>query len=145
MNLTGRTEIWHTIWNEASKNLVLGKGYGGYWGVMGDAYEKHKRVMQSHNGYLEVLLQVGIVGLVVLIAFLLQFSRKIGKVPKSFFDWNIFAMCFLIMIILYNYTEASFIQNNLMWTLTVFLSTVLISDNSHIIKNPALPEDSMRF
>jgi len=82
-------------------------------------------VNQSHNGYLEVYLQVGIVGLVFLSSFILEFCGNIRRIIN--YDWGVFMICFLTMWLLTNYTEATFINSNLSWSMIVFLT--IISSN----------------
>lgn len=121
-NLTGRDEIWSSILKVASQNSMFGVGYGGYWGMVKEAYSKHHEVMQSHNGYLEVYLQVGIVGIIALFAFFMEFCGKLRREFNYIFDWGVLGICFLIMVLLYNYTESGFIEAGFLWTITVFLT-----------------------
>jgi hypothetical protein len=84
-----------------------------------------EEILQSHNGYLEVYFQVGIVGILTLFAFILEFCNKIRRKFNYYFDWAVFGICFLFMMLLYNYTEAAFIAASLMWTMTIFITVVL--------------------
>lgn len=124
-NLTERDEIWTSVIEIASQSPIIGSGYGGYWGLAGDTTKKHHGVDQSHNGYIEIYLQVGIIGIIVFILFIFEFCRNLQRVINHIYDWGVFGMCFLIMLLLYNYTEAGLITTSLMWSLTVFLTIVL--------------------
>lgn len=128
--LTGRTDIWQLVLEVASHNPILGVGFGGFWGLEDDVTSEHG-VKQSHNGYLEVYLQVGIVGIVALFAFLMEFCGKVRREVNYMFDWGVFGICFLLMLVLYNYSEASFIQAGFMWTITVFLTVVFSAPCLH--------------
>ncbi len=121
-SLTGRTDIWSSVLDLASRNPLLGVGYGGYWGLAEGSYSME--VKQSHNGYLDVYLQVGMVGIVALFAFFLAFCNKVRREFDHVFDWGVFGICFLLMVLLYNYTEASFLETSYMWTTMVFLTVV---------------------
>lgn len=121
--LTGRTDIWRSVLEVAAHKSILGSGYGGYWGLHGE-FDKHYGVGQSHNGYLDVYLQVGIVGLAALFMFFLEFCGNVRRELNHVFDWRMFGICFITIILLYNYSEASFIAHNYMWTVTVFLAVV---------------------
>jgi len=121
--LTGRTDIWRSVLEVAARKPILGTGYGGYWGLQGE-FDRHYEVGQSHNGYLDVYLQVGIVGLAALFMFFLEFCGNVRRELNHVYDWGMFGICFITIMLLYNYSEASFIVQNYMWTVTVFLSVV---------------------
>lgn len=121
--LTGRTDIWRSVLEVAARKPILGTGYGGYWGLQGES-DRHYGAVQSHNGYLDVYLQVGIVGLAALFMFFLEFCGNVRRELNHVLDWGMFGICFIPIMLLYNYSEASFIVANYMWTVTVFLSVV---------------------
>ena len=95
--LTGRDEIGRSVLDVASRNPLLGVGYGGYWGLQTEITSQH-HVHQSHNGYLDVYLQVGIVGIVALFAFVMQFCGKIRREFSRIFEWAVFGISFLLML-----------------------------------------------
>ena len=66
---TGRSQIWTVITAYARDHLLLGAGYGSFWGI-GDnspvlSYGTGwlETVYQAHNGYLEMLVNIGLIGL----------------------------------------------------------------------------------
>ncbi len=128
-DLTYRDRIWSSVLDIASRNPILGTGYGGYWGLAADS-SGHRGVNQSHNGYIEVYLQVGVAGIMFLIIFIFKFCGNIRQEIEHTYDWGLFGMCFLLMMLLYNYSEASFISGNLTWSLMVILSIVFSNSNS---------------
>ncbi|MBI3544984.1 MAG: O-antigen ligase family protein [Gammaproteobacteria bacterium] len=84
-SLTGRTEIWAIISEHIRYHPLLGTGYGAYWTagpVAGtDSYEFYWRMGtfypgSAHNGYLEILNDLGWVGLLGLIAYLITYVRQ---------------------------------------------------------------------
>jgi len=106
----------------ADENPVLGVGYGGYWGLVPGSYYKHYQVKQSHNGYIEVYLNVGLVGIAALIFFIFEFSGNITRIFYYYFETGILGICVIMTILLYNYSEGAYFESNLMWTLPVYLS-----------------------
>jgi tetratricopeptide (TPR) repeat protein len=62
----GRSESWHTAWQEAKTHPVLGGGAGSYAGF----WMQHRRVPDTvhdaHNLYLETLAELGPLGLLLL-------------------------------------------------------------------------------
>ncbi len=72
--LTGRTDIWHLVIADIYKRPLLGWGYLAFWSTSNPAAVDiattlHWFAPQAHNGLLEILLHVGLVGaaLVILI------------------------------------------------------------------------------
>jgi exopolysaccharide production protein ExoQ len=85
MSLTGRTEIWAILSEHISYHPFLGTGYAAYWTagpVAGaDAYAFVWRMGSfypgsAHNGYLEIVNDLGWVGLVCLIAYIVMHVRQ---------------------------------------------------------------------
>ena len=80
---TGRSEIWSLISGHIGLQPWLGSGYGAYWTgpVIGTpSYLFIERMAfypgSAHNGYLEVLNDLGAVGLLLLFAYLLSYLRQ---------------------------------------------------------------------
>jgi len=80
---TGRSEIWTLITEHVAVQPWLGSGYGAYWNgpLPGTpSYTFIERMAfypgSAHNGYLEILNDLGTVGLVLLLAYLLCFLRQ---------------------------------------------------------------------
>jgi len=108
-SLTGRTEIWKNLLIFDS-NWLLGTGYESFW--LGDrlyqVWMKTGFVTQAHNGYLEVYLNLGVVGLAILVGLLLSSYRRICK---SFVQSPVLAPLVLAswtLALFYNITEAAF-------------------------------------
>ena len=83
-SLTGRDLIWLYIWSEIKKQFLFGYGYGTYW-IMGtpviDLFTAFVgwRVNEAHNGFLEIMLQLGITGFVIFLFVLIKFITKTIK------------------------------------------------------------------
>lgn len=127
---TGRTGIWAAVSDVASRNLLFGVGYGGYWGLE-DELTPIIHVKEGHNGYLDVYLDVGMVGLVLLFAFLLAYYYKVLRELNHSYDWGIFGICSLVMLLLANYTEGSLLKASFMWSIPVFLTIVFSAPSLH--------------
>lgn len=68
MTLTGRTDIWQSLWLSVEKRPLLGYGYVAFWqGLNGESANAilaaHWMFGYAHNGFLEIVLQLGFVGL----------------------------------------------------------------------------------
>lgn len=83
LSFTGRTEIWTIISEHISLRPLLGSGYGAYWTGAVDSSESYELMARlnfypgsAHNGYLEVMNDLGTVGLLVLIGYLFVYLRQ---------------------------------------------------------------------
>lgn len=74
--LTGRTEIWAYVISDIQMKPLLGWGYEAFWGDNPAAKEisdaVHWVVPQAHNGLLELLVEIGLVGTTLFVALLVR-------------------------------------------------------------------------
>lgn len=130
-SFTGRTIIWNAVRDIASRAPWFGVGFGGYWGLGVDEIISTLGVSETHNGYLEVYLSIGMVGFVLLLAFLLAHYRKMLRELDHSYDWGVFGICFLVMLLLANYTEGSLLKASFMWSILVFITIVFSGSSLH--------------
>ncbi len=110
VTLTARTFLWADIWIEISKHFLLGCGFQGFWVIDSPHIEVLYATyvwipIQAHNGYLDVLNEVGMIGLTLLIVTILNYFLNIRKL-KGAHIWK----WFVILAIIFNITESSFIR-----------------------------------
>jgi O-antigen ligase len=72
ITLTGRTEIWNAVLTSIAKRPLCGYGYQAFWlGLEGESYHVILAVSwmlaQAQNGFLDVTLQLGLVGLTIVV------------------------------------------------------------------------------
>jgi len=107
-SLTGRTNIWDAVLSTHT-NPILGTGYDSFW--LGDrlniVWRLAGTVNESHNGYLETYLNLGTIGLLLMIGLLLASYKVIcnNLVPSPAFASLTLAMWLIALF--YNMTEAS--------------------------------------
>lgn len=110
-NLTGRTQIWSVLLR-APINPLLGTGYQSFWlGSRIDWFDQFAggdNVHEAHNGYLEIYLDLGVVGLFLLITFLIASYRSICKRLDRFTPLASLGLAAWTMLLFYNVTEAAF-------------------------------------
>jgi O-antigen ligase len=81
-SFSGRTAIWAIINDHIVQAPLLGTGYGAYWveSVTSPSYVMERRLYfyptEAHNGYLDVINDVGWIGAACLIAYLLKYVRQ---------------------------------------------------------------------
>lgn len=118
-SLTGRTEIWREVRDIAARNPIIGVGYGGFWGIKSADVDRFQ-IKQSHNGYLDVYLELGMVGMVLLF---LVFMESAQVVSDGYFvsrDWSVYGLCLLIVVLLFNTSESGFFVPSYLWIVLVF-------------------------
>jgi O-antigen ligase len=107
---SGRTDLWEYIWNEIMKHPIQGVGYQGFWNVnrlkYSDIYEIFLWLpQQSHNGYLDILNEIGAIGMVLLLSMVGYYLYNYRNAAKPYI-W-----IFLILIpLLTNFSESSFLR-----------------------------------
>jgi len=112
-DLTGRaTDIWPVVMQEALRHPLLGAGYGSAWGL-GGKLSTATGLGQAHNGYLDVFLELGLVGVALLTGFLLSAGAKVREESKLNADWAVFALSLLLMAMFYNLSESAFFDTYL--------------------------------
>ena len=103
--LTGRTAIWAELLPFAMKEPIIGHGIDGFFT---DAMQKSLgNLPHGHNGYLDILLDYGFVGLFLVSMFLLSSCGKAYKSMDYDYSWGIFWMSFLIMSVIHDIAEPS--------------------------------------
>ncbi|WP_431279773.1 O-antigen ligase family protein [Leifsonia poae] len=80
-DLTGRLDIWKSVIELAQQRPAFGWGWVSYWAPWvkpfdGLAVRNGVQYLQAHNAWLDVWLQLGIVGLVVFILLVLTTLRR---------------------------------------------------------------------
>jgi O-antigen ligase len=138
--LTGRTDIWDALLESIARRPLLGYGYNGYWlGEDGPAAETLAAIgwhtPSAHNGFLEVSLQLGLVGLgILLFLYLGWFRRAFVAVRNTTSADGLWPATYATFILLYNLTESVLLdRNNLYWALFVAVAC------SPLLREPAAP------
>jgi O-antigen ligase len=93
MTFTNRSAIWAIVVENIQQHPWLGSGYGGYWTGPVPGSPSYRFVTElyfypteSHNGYLELISDLGVLGLVLLLAYLavyLQQSLKLIRMNRA--------------------------------------------------------------
>lgn len=114
-NLTGRTDLWRILLG-MHINPLLGTGYESFW--LGPrlewVYYKFGYVNEAHNGYLELYLSQGLIGLFLLVAFLIASYRTICRRLSPFSNFASLSLALWTVLLFYNVTEAAFKSSHLM-------------------------------
>jgi O-antigen ligase len=115
--LTDRTALWNELL--AFKiNPIFGTGFESFWlGERREAlWEAHWwRPNEAHNGYLETYLNLGLTGLLVLIALIIATYRKARLELFRNFQFGRLRLGVLAMVVAYNWTETTFKNISPLW------------------------------
>jgi len=115
--IMGRAEIWRQCL-ALHTNPIFGVGFESFW--LGDRLNllhegRPWQPNEAHNGYLEVYLNLGLVGLLILAGLITATFCKIRLALLRDFEWARFRLSFLVAIVFYNWTEVSFRGLSLSW------------------------------
>jgi O-antigen ligase len=129
--LTGRTELWADLLNIRIVPLI-GAGYKSFW--MGpwvlDLWEKYAfRVNQAHNGYLEIYLNGGLIGVGLLLAMIVSTGSKLKKELLDGDNLATFVFSLFITALISNLTEATFNALSIIW-LVILLAALYYPPSS---------------
>ncbi len=108
--MSGRTLIW-TALLRCHTNPLVGTGFESFW--LGETRKQLKGLFyydlnEAHNGYLEIYLTLGLIGLFILIALFVATFWKARRELFRNFEWGRYRLGFLVAVVLYNWTEAGF-------------------------------------
>jgi O-antigen ligase len=119
---SGRIFIWDFATYQIGHRPLLGWGYESFWLVGSDApsvVEAQgwlKTMPNSHNGYLDTVVEMGLVGLALLVIFIMTTLHAIGRVAvrNPARAWVMLSLAIFIMF--HNLLESSWMRaGNLVW------------------------------
>ena len=131
-NLSGRSELWGFLLDDVKARPWLGYGYGAFWraGADGPSAAVLRRVPRwspphAHNGFLDVWLNTGLLGLVVLVCGLGTAAtaaiRQVVELKTWLSGWPLVSLAYVGLV---NLSESALMrQNQILWSL--FVAAVL--------------------
>ena len=140
--LTGRIPLWKDLIRLGKNDIFFGSGYESYW------IKYYKEIwakwtflpISAHNGFVEVLLNLGLLGLAIMIYVI---SRPLShlvtqdSLSQPLGYWN---LTVLTLFIISNLTESWLICMSLGWYL--FLTVLTISGKDRLMRSPSLTASS---
>lgn len=130
LTLTGRTDLWPLVVAKIQERPLLGYGFNGFWhGNDGESLYIWNAIRwtppNSHNGFLDLALSLGIIGIAVF--FILFWSSVVKNIAllRVKFRWHyVWPLSYFIFLVLKNFSESSLMsQNSFHWV--VFTISVL--------------------
>ena len=131
--LTGRTQLWQAVWIAIRKHPFVGYGFNAFWlGMVGESASVistvHWLVIHSHNGVLDVLLDLGACGvLLCAAAYLAALKDGFRFYRAGRFREHAWPLAFLTFLLLYNATESAVLQPNSVFLILLTAITVRLA------------------
>jgi O-antigen ligase len=110
--LTDRTEVWGVLLSLV-QNPVLGAGFESFW--LGPRLETMWRLYwwrpnEAHNGYLEIFLNLGWVGVAMLAIIIATGYKRVFGMWRRGAPTGTLSLAFFFVALVYNFTEAAFFR-----------------------------------
>jgi O-antigen ligase len=135
LTFTGRLPLWEVIWDKIQLNFWNGYGFGAFWDVAGsdNSLGLSKSVGwlgvvgQAHNGYLDLFLQTGAIGLglaVLSLGWIFHLAARLLAQPTHHsgdMPARAFGYAMVLSIALYNLLESSYLRPHHMQAIWLFL------------------------
>jgi exopolysaccharide production protein ExoQ len=126
-SLTGRVGIWQLVLPSIERNPILGYGYSAFWVPDSQTAERIREELNwagaphAHNGFIDMALGLGFVGLLMLLAgYLAAVRRAIESFHQGAEREAMWPLVYLSFFLLYQFTEGSLVaENNIYWILYV--------------------------
>lgn len=130
--LTGRTPMWEAVLDMVERRPFLGYGYSAFWtdreGPAGEVWRAIGwTTPNAHSGYLDLLLQLGLIGMgIFLIGALVALVRAVKGAHRFRSSLTLWPPLLIAFVLLYNFTETTLLQQNtIIWVL--YVATVCIT------------------
>jgi O-antigen ligase len=128
-DLSGRIYIWQFVDFEIAKKPLFGWGYRSIWLVgpdsptLTDTGSWVGRMPSAHNGYLDMMLDTGYVGLILFIVFIFATLRAIGRVTGRDPARAWLLLSIALFISLQNFLESAWMEGaEALWFMFVIVA-----------------------
>jgi O-antigen ligase len=124
-NFTGRTDIWEAVFR-AAPNPIFGAGYESYWitpeyankfaaDLLARGWWRPETINEAHNGYIEIFLNLGFVGLGLIALIFIRGYRQAYAAFRQQPQIGGLLLAYLPVAGVYSVTEAGFRLMNPIW------------------------------
>jgi O-antigen ligase len=132
-SLTTRVPIWGELLGMVT-NPLLGTGFESFWSGerMTYIWDRYGDIIQSHNGYIDIYINIGLVGLGLLIGCIVSgFSKAYRTLYRDYLP-AMLRIGLIAAVIAYNFTEASIkpLSNTFILLLIGLIDTPLVIDDA---------------
>jgi exopolysaccharide production protein ExoQ len=154
--LTGRTQVWNDVLS-IHVNRIVGAGFESFW--LGPRLERMWELywwhpIEAHNGYIETYINLGAIGVVILLVLIGTGYRNIFRLLREDPVAGRIRLAYAFVCIAYNLTEAAIHTLSIVWIFAL-LSMMAIPKTANrraatqevpqAEDFPALENDTMEF
>jgi len=128
--LTGRTEIWHVVLGLVD-NPMVGSGFESFW--LGENLAKTWNLYwfhlnEAHNGYIELFLNLGWIGILIFAAVMVTGYRDLVKLFRLEPAWAQIRLAYFVNAAIYSITEVGFRMLSPVWIFFLFSAMAIPED-----------------
>jgi len=145
LTLTGRVDIWKDIWEYVQTHFFLGAGFRGFWVINSPRMEEFYQIyiwlpIQSHNGYLDMLNEVGAIGASLFLLILFNYFFNLSKLKvNQVWKW------FVIASIILNISESTFITPKSVTGVMFIISYLALFKDSLVYEGSDKISESLEY
>ncbi|MBN3878826.1 MULTISPECIES: O-antigen ligase family protein [unclassified Nostoc] len=139
LTFNGRSDLWELVISKILERPWLGYGFSGFWtsNAASKLRATYDWASNAHNGFLELLLELGFVGFLTFAAgfvrfFVMALTRIISVAKKPEDYWP---MQMLIIIVIVNFSEARLLTPSWNWLMYITMSLSLTVEYQRNRKN----------
>jgi exopolysaccharide production protein ExoQ len=145
LTLTGRTDLWADLLDIAAANPIIGVGYGSFWiGNTHNLWDRHLwGPTQGHNGYIDVYLELGAVGLLVLATVIIRaYLAALDRMTTNF-EQGALHFAWLTVIVIHNMTESSYLRGTVdLWFIFLLCAITVPPRREVAVQATRSPEEA---
>lgn len=130
---SGRTLIWNELFIEIGKHPWMGIGFNSFWAAAenGPAAEAIRhlqwRAPSGHNGYLDMINEIGLIGFFLFVAFLVSHFRAIARLRRFDPASSALHLTLIVYVMLANLTETGWFHPILLTHVVAMYSSAEVS------------------
>ncbi len=138
--MTGRGDIWQIMWRTIENHPVLGVGYSSFWlGPGGPSQFISDELMwpvpSAHNGYLEVINELGWVGFGLFVGLLVHHFARLVVLFRHEREIAAFHLGLLAIFLVSNFSESTALRVLAYLQFVLLFSMIMVSASLQRIRS----------
>jgi len=130
-DLTGRADIWLLMWQSISQHWLLGTGFASFWLGPGGPSQFISDTLQwtvptAHNGYLEILNEIGLIGAALFVGMLVSHIKNIISIFGANRHQAALHLSVLLVFLISNFSESTALKVTSFLQFLLFVSMMSV-------------------